>query len=131
MLGQPRCNESDDVSVIRRPIGFCRLRNWRGLLAVLVAITYLASGALHGLHYLDVANPTGKTEIASMLGDGSAGHGDHKALTGHHCHGCFSVAVAQPVQAAAVLELVAAPEPAGLPAIVGVIPDLESPPPKT
>src|SRR5262245_18489941 len=128
VLGQPDSNESDVVSAIHQPKGSFRLRNSRGLLAVLVAISYLLLGALHGLHDLDVTNPAGQSEIASLLGHGE--HADQKALAGHHCHGCFSVAVAQPAQSAALRELVAAPEPVRQPGIAGENPDTDSPPPK-
>ena len=129
VLPQPKRNESHVVSAIRRPIGFLCLRNPRGLLAVLVAITYLLSGALHGLHDLDVTNPGGKSEAVSML-EGAAGHADHKALAGHHCHGCFSVTVAQPAQSEAAIELAAAPNPHRKPDVAGVVPETDSPPPK-
>ncbi|MDI3564877.1 hypothetical protein [Bradyrhizobium sp. Arg816] len=115
----------------RQPSGFCRPRNWRGLLSVLIAVVYLLAGALHGLHDIDVTTPGGGSEIASIVEDGSAaGHGDHKALGGHHCHGCFSVAVAQPMLAAAAADIVAAPIAQREPALIGVAPDTDSPPPK-
>ena len=85
----------------RQPLGYCRPRNWRGLLAVLIAAVYLLAGALHGLHDIDVTTPTGGSEIAAVLD--SSGHTDHKALGGHHCHGCFSVTVAQPMSRPPIL----------------------------
>jgi hypothetical protein len=106
------------------------LRNWRGLVAVLVATMYLLSGVLHGAHDIDVTSPSGGSEIASILDDGSAGHGDHKAPGGHHCHGCFSIAVAQPLQSAAAADIVAAPIPQREPALIGIAPDTDSRPPK-
>jgi hypothetical protein len=118
------------VSAIHRPKGFFRLRNSRGLLAVLVAAIYLLSGALHGAHDLDLTNQSGTSQIASVLDGGAAGHGDHKALAGHHCHGCFSVTVAQPVQSEATIGRVAAPTSLHQPALVGAAPDTDSPPPK-
>ena len=128
VLGRPERNERVTiVSAIRRPFGMFRTRHVRGLLAVLVATIYLLSGLLHGAHDLDVINPSGKAEIASVL-DG--GHTDHKAFAGHHCHGCFSVTVAQPAQAETLNALVAAPQPLRQPAIAGVVPDTDSPPPK-
>ncbi|MGV7217969.1 hypothetical protein [Bradyrhizobium sp. UFLA05-112] len=117
------------MSAIRRPFEMFRTRDLRGLLAVLVATIYLLSGLLHGAHDLDVTNPTGKAEIALAL-DGAAGHTDHKAFAGHHCHGCFSVTVTQPAQAGTLNALVAAPQPPRLPAVAGVVPDTDSPPPK-
>ncbi|MCP3408940.1 hypothetical protein [Bradyrhizobium sp. CCGB01] len=107
-----------------------RLRHWRGLLAVLVAVTYLFAGAAHGLCDIDVTSPSGGSEIAAIVDDGSAGHGDHKALAGHHCHGCFSVAIAQPQHSAAAVGVIAAPVRQRQPTLVGIAPDTTSPPPK-
>ena len=118
------------MTTIRRPHSFCSLRNWRGLMAVLVATMYLLSGVVHGAHDIDVTSPAGGSEIASMLDDGAAGHSDHKAIGGHHCHGCFSVAVAQPLQSEAATDIVAAPVPQRAPALVGIAPDTDSRPPK-
>lgn len=105
-------------------------RNWRGLVAVVVATMYLLAGALHGAHDIDVTSPSGGSEIASILDDGLAGHSDHKALAGHHCHGCFSVAVVQPAQPDAVAELSAEPPLPHQAALAGIAPDTDSPPPK-
>lgn len=118
------------MTAIRRPHSFCSLRTWRGLAAVLVAVMYLLSGALHGAHDIDVTSPSGGPEIALMLDDGAAGHDDHKAVGGHHCHGCFSVAVTQPLQSQATADIVAAPVAQRAPALIGIAPDTDSPPPK-
>lgn len=118
------------MTEIRRPHSFCSLRNWRGLVAVLVAVMYLLSGALHGAHDIDVTSPAGGSEIASMLDDGAAGHDDHKAVGGHHCHGCFSVAVTQLLQSEAAANIVAAPVAQRAPALIGIALDTDSPPPK-
>ena len=118
------------MTAIRRPIRLFRLRNWRGLLAACLAISYLLSGALHGAHDIDVTSPSGGSEIASIVEDGSAGHGDHKAFGGHHCHGCFSVAVVQPVQPETAADVMDAPVPQRQPALAGIAPDTDSPPPK-
>ncbi|WP_234684097.1 hypothetical protein [Bradyrhizobium monzae] len=99
-------------------------------MAVLVATVYLLSGLLHGAHDVDVTSPAGGSEIASILDNGSEGHGDHKALGGHHCHGCFSVAVAQPLQSETATDIVAAPLVQRAPALTGIAPDPDSPPPK-
>ncbi|MBC9979467.1 hypothetical protein HA482_14790 [Bradyrhizobium sp. INPA_01384B] len=99
-------------------------------MAVLVAAMYLLSGMLHGAHDIDVTSPTGGSEIASVLDHGFDGHGDHKALGGHHCHGCFSVAVAQPLHSEAIADIVAAPVRQRAPALIGIAPDTDSPPPK-
>jgi hypothetical protein len=98
--------------------------------ALLVATLYLLSGVLHGAHDIDVTSPAGGSEIASILDSGAAGHSDHKALGGHHCHGCFSVAVMQPLLAAAVADIAAAPIAQRAPALLGIAPDTDSPPPK-
>ena len=107
-----------------------RLRHWRGLLAVLVAVMYLLSGVLHGAHDIDVTSPSGGSEIASLLDDGTAGHDDQGAIGGHHCHGCFSVAVVQPLHAGAAADIIAAPVARRQPALTGIAPDTTSPPPK-
>jgi hypothetical protein len=118
------------VFLPRQPVLFRRLRNWRGLLAVLVAVTYLFAGTAHGLCDLDVTSPSGGSEIASILDDGAAGHGDKSALAGHHCHGCFSVAMAQSAPPAASMLLVSASCPQRASRLAGIIPDTDSPPPK-
>ncbi|UVO40470.1 hypothetical protein KUL72_17565 [Bradyrhizobium arachidis] len=99
-------------------------------MAVLVATMYLFSGLLHGAHDIDVTSPSGGSEIASLLDTGFDGHGDHKALGGHHCHGCFSIAVAQSVQSEVAADIVTAPVMQRVPALVGVPPDTDSRPPK-
>jgi hypothetical protein len=106
------------------------LRNWRGLVAVLVAVMYLLSGVLHCAHDIDVTSPAGGPEIASILDEGSASQDDHKAIGGHHCHGCFSVAVTQPLQAAAAAEPATATPMPRPPALAGVVPNTDPPPPK-
>jgi len=122
---------SNLVTAIRRPYSFRSLRNWRGLVAVLVAIIYLLAGVLHGAHDIDVTSPAGGPEIASLLDNGFDGHGDHKALAGHHCHGCFSVAVVQPLQSGATADVMGAPVQQRVPALIGIAPDTDSPPPKS
>lgn len=114
----------------RQPSRSCRRRNWRGLLSVLIAAVYLLAGALHGSHDIDVTTPGGGPEIAAIL-DAPTGHGDHKAIGGHHCHGCFSLAVAQPApSAASMIALVSAASPRHAPRLAGIVPDTDSPPPK-
>jgi hypothetical protein len=113
----------------RQPSGSCRPRNWRGLLSVLIAVVHLLAGALHGLHDIDVTTPGGGSEISAVL-DGSADHNDHKAIGGHHCHGCFSVTVAQPTPPAGSIGLVSASRPQRAPRLAGIVPDTDSPPPK-
>jgi hypothetical protein len=106
-----------------------RLRNWRGLLAACLAITYLLSGVLHTCQCLDVTNPFGQLEIAATPGPDS-GDADSKTLAAHHCHGCFSVVFAQLVLPAATTEFVAASNPPRRTVLTGVAPDTDSPPPK-
>ena len=109
------------MTAIRRPIRLFRLRNWRGLLAACLAISYLLSGVLHTCQCIDVTNPSGGSEIAAIVWSRFCGHSDHKALGGHHCHGCFSVAVAQPLQPDAMSEFVAASIRHAEPALVGIV----------
>ena len=118
------------MTAIGRPSSFFSLRNWRGLLAVLVATMYLLSGVLHGAHDIDVTSPSGGLEIASILDNGSEGHGDHKAIAGHHCHGCFSVAITQPAHAAIAADVITASVQQRQPTLVGIAPDTNSRPPK-
>src|SRR3954453_5850048 len=123
------CKQSDVVRANRQPSGYCRPRNWRGLLAVLIAVVYLLAGALHGLHDIDVTTPGGGSEISAVL-DGSADHTVHKAIGGHHCHGCFSVTVVQPAPPAASIGHVSASRPQRALRLAGIVPDTDSPPPK-
>ena len=113
----------------RQPSATCRRRNWRGLLSVLIAVAYLLASALHGSHDIDVTTPGGGSEISVVL-DGSADHNDHKAIGGHHCHGCFSLTVTQPPPAAVSVAPAAASSPQPVPRLAGITPDTESPPPK-
>lgn len=105
-----------------------RPRNWRGSLAVVCAMLYLLSGALHASQCVDVANPFGQSELISMAG--TPGDGDGKTIAAHHCHGCFSVTVAQPVEPDTSVDLHTVPTSFREPASAGIDPDMESPPPK-
>jgi len=108
-----------------------RLRTLRGAVAVCLMLAYVLAGVLHGVCDLDVTNPAGKSEIASVL-NGKAGHPEQKGgVSEHHCHGCFSVAVPQPPAAEANVEF--AWSPAWPPSIerAGRVPDTEAPPPNT
>ena len=109
--------------------GICRPRHWRGLLSVLIAVVYLLTGVLHGSHDIEVTTPGGCSEIAAVL-DGPAGHGDHKAIGAHHCHGCFSLTVTQPAPAAVSIAPMPAPHPQHARQLAGIITDTDSPPPK-
>ena len=117
------------MTVIRRPTRLLRLRNWRGLLAACLAIAYLLSGVLHTCQCLDVTNPFGQLQIAATPGPDS-GDTDSKTLAAHHCHGCFSVAFVQLYQPDTMSEFVTASILPRLPILAGVIPDIDSPPPK-
>ncbi|MDD1516852.1 MULTISPECIES: hypothetical protein [Bradyrhizobium] len=113
----------------RQPSRSCRSRARRGLLSVLIAAVYLLAGVLHGAHDIDVTTPRGGSEIAAVL-DGAGGHSDHKAIGGHHCHGCFSLTVAQPMPSTAATALASAPSPQRASRLAGIIPDTDSPPPR-
>ncbi|MDA9469617.1 hypothetical protein [Bradyrhizobium sp. CCBAU 53415] len=113
----------------RQPSATCRPRNWRGLLSVLIAIIYLLAGALHGSHDIDVTTPGGGSEIAAVL-DGASGHGDHKAMGSHHCHGCFSLTLAQPAPSIITIAPMSTTSPRPAPRLAGIVPDTDSPPPK-
>lgn len=129
MLGRADRSQSDLVPTNRQTSETCRPRHWRGLLSVLIAVVYLLAGALHGAHDIDVTTPAGGSEIAAVL-DGATGHSDHKAIGGHHCHGCFSLAVTQPTPSTGVIALMSATRPQPAPRLAGIIPDTDSPPPK-
>jgi len=117
------------VFSIRRSIGkVFRPRNWRGSWAVVCAVLYLLSGALHASQCLDVANPFGQSHIVSMAGTPCDSEG--KTIGAHHCHGCFSVTVAQSIEPATAVDLHIVPTSSREPASVGIDPDTESPPPK-
>lgn len=105
-----------------------KLRHWRAIVAVVVAIMYLLAGQLHGAHDIDVTSPAGGSEIA-MIVDGAADHADNHALAGHHCHGCFSIAVEYHLQDQFGAELPsAAPSRNPLP-LIGLPPGIEPRPP--
>ncbi|MBR0829444.1 hypothetical protein JQ596_28300 [Bradyrhizobium manausense] len=99
-------------------------------MAAFVATMYLLTGTLHGIYDVDVSASSGPSEIVTVIGPAS-GHADHKALAGHHCHGCFSVAIAQAVLPATAAELLTQPASPRLPALAGIVPDTDSPPPKS
>jgi len=117
------------VSLLRPAIWTSHLRTLRRFTAACVMIVYVLAGALHGICDLDVTNPVGKSEIASVLG-GKAGYPEQNGVSEHHCHGCFSVAMPQPALSAASLEFSSAPNWPLATDSVGLSPDTESPPPK-
>ncbi|MGJ4950912.1 hypothetical protein [Bradyrhizobium sp. HKCCYLS20291] len=101
----------------------------RRIVVLLMMGAYLLAGALHGSCDLDVAHaPAGKPEIAALLD--KAGHSDPRAISDHHCHGCFSVAVPQLQLAIVPADIVAATD-WPVPALrAGVLSESDSPPPK-
>ncbi|RTE92357.1 hypothetical protein [Bradyrhizobium sp. LVM 105] len=113
----------------RQPSATCRPCHWRGLLSVLIAVVYLLAGALHASHDIDVTTPGGGSETAAVL-DEPSGHSDHKAVGGHHCHGCFSLTVTQPAPSAASVAPVPATRPQHASRLAGIVPETDSPPPK-
>lgn len=106
-----------------------QLRSLRKALAACMMLAYLLAGTLHGACDLDVANPVGKSEIASVL-DGKFGHSDQQGSAGHHCHGCFSVVAPQPVLAAVISDLSPSPRWPHPDSTIGTAPDTDSRPPK-
>lgn len=101
----------------------------RGLAALLLMVTYLFAGVLHGLYDIDVTTPYGNFAVARSV-DKPAGQSDKGGVAEHHCHGCFSVLVPAPVQVSVAIE----PKPVLLPQLEtrdsGLIPGIDTPPPK-
>ncbi|EJN13897.1 hypothetical protein PMI42_02544 [Bradyrhizobium sp. YR681] len=105
-----------------------RPRNWRGSWAVACAVLYLLSGALHAGQCVDVANPYGQSHFVSTAG--TPGDCEGKTIAAHHCHGCFSMTLAQDIEPGTAVDLHTAPTSSRETASVGIDPDTESPPPK-
>lgn len=81
------------------------MRISRKAVVMLVLVTYLFAGALHGFCDIDVTNPSGMAVVSlSESGSGKAA-GENAVVAEHHCHGCFSVSVPAPATTAAVVEL--------------------------
>jgi hypothetical protein len=101
----------------------------RRFVALGMMLAYLLACVLHGISDLDVAHaPSSQPEIAVLLDQ--AGHSDQKSIADRHCHGCFSVTVAQShIGAALVAHMVAPNWPRPIVAI-GMVFDTDSPPPK-
>ena len=118
------------MAAVRRPTPMVYLPALRGVVAVWLMVAYVLAGALHGICDLDVTNPAGKSEIASVL-DGKTGHSEQKGgVSAHHCHGCFFVAVPQAPRAEANVELAWSPAWPPSTERAGLMPDTEAPPPK-
>lgn len=63
------------------------LRLPRRVLVACVLVTYLITGAMHGLCGLDVTNPS--LETIMSIADKGIGHSDMGTVADNHCHGCF------------------------------------------
>jgi hypothetical protein len=101
----------------------------RQTLALCLVLTYLVSGVLHQWFDLDVAHPSfGRPEVVVMID--KAGISDQTTVAGHDCHGCFSVVMPQPLLTAVAVTLVAALSWRRPADEVGIVPDIESPPPR-
>lgn len=106
-----------------------RLRTPRGIAAVLIVVAYLFAGFSHGLCDLDVANPGGAAVVSVPLDEGGDA-ADKGALAGHHCHGCFSVAMPAMAQAPQQDDLPVSKWRPPLPQLTGQAPGTDTPPPK-
>jgi hypothetical protein len=105
------------------------LRSLRGIASVLLMVTYLLAGALHGLSDLDVANPSGNGVVTMAAAKDVDASGKVIAAE-HHCHGCFSVSLPTPVLSAAAVELKAATPAQPRSVGSGLVPGIDTPPPK-
>ena len=107
-----------------------RLRSARGVVAVLVMLLFLGSGALHACFDIDVARPAGSQSVAALAQVDHDSTHKHGLAADHHCHGCFSVSMPAPVHVAAGVtptwHMVVQP-PARM---TGQIPGTDTPPPK-
>ncbi|MGB5902481.1 MAG: hypothetical protein WBF99_18240 [Xanthobacteraceae bacterium] len=75
----------------------------RRTITLLVLMTYLCVGALHGLCDLELSKPSGSV-VVSLVQEGT-GHSDAGIVADHHCHGCFSVSVPAPLTFATISEV--------------------------
>jgi hypothetical protein len=118
------------VSIVATVFGHDRLRRPRGILTVLLTVVYMVVGALHGVCDLDVTNRSGKSVVTMSAGTDTDASGKAMAAE-HHCHGCFSVSMPTPVQAASMIE----PKVARLAETPSdgsdLIRGIDTPPPKT
>lgn len=103
----------------------------RRVMAILCVIVYLLAGALHGACDIDVTNPAPHS-MAVMSGTSDAGHNaaDKAMIADHHCHGCFSVSVADPVSTSVPVAFSSLVRAATQPDHIGATPVLDTPPPK-
>lgn len=118
------------MSIVATAFGHDSLRRPRGILTVLLTVVYLVVGALHGVCDLDATNPSGNRVVTTSAGTDPDASGKAMAAE-HHCHGCFSVSMPSPVPAASMIEpklarLAATPSDGS-----GLIPGIDTPPPKT
>jgi hypothetical protein len=117
------------LSIFAIKYGTSRLRTPRGIAAVLLMVTYLLAGALHGLCDLDVAAPSGKGVITMAAAKDVDTSGKGIAAE-HHCHGCFSVSMSTPLLASATIEPKAAAIRQPLSRNSDLVPAIDTPPPK-
>ena len=103
----------------------------RRVMAMLCVMVYLVAGALHGACDIDVTNPM-PHGMAVMAGNSDAGHNaaDRAMIADHHCHGCFSVFVADSVSTVTPVAFSNPVRATAQPDLVGATPILDTPPPK-
>ncbi len=103
----------------------------RRVMAMLCMMVYLLAGALHGACDIDVTNPA-PHGMAVMSGTSDAGHNaaDKAMIADHHCHGCFSVSVADSVSTSVPVAFSSPVRAATQPDHIGATPMLDTPPPK-
>jgi hypothetical protein len=104
-----------------------RLGTPRGIAAMLMIVAYLFGGFAHSLSHVHIAKPAAVVSVA--LDD--AGNADEKhALAGHHCHGCFAVAVPAVAQAPQQSDLPISKWRSPPTQLTGQRPGTDTPPPK-
>jgi len=103
----------------------------RQVMAVLCMLVYLVAGALHGACDIDVTKPVPQgTTVMSAVSDVGHNAADKAMNADHHCHGCFSVSVANPMSTSAPVAFVGLILAVAQPDLVGATPLLDTPPPK-
>lgn len=85
-------NRETRLSLFLRYIGQGVLRSSRNALVWAVMTAYLIAGILHGVDHLDLASS--KVQVVVAIGDKGDAVPDKADVAGQHCHGCFSVAIA-------------------------------------
>ncbi|WP_315832670.1 hypothetical protein [Bradyrhizobium prioriisuperbiae] len=107
----------------------------RRVMVVLCTLVYLVAGALHGACDIDVTKPAPqgiRDGIAVISAVSDVGHNtaDKALIADHHCHGCFSVSIADPATTLAPVAFAGPIPVVAQPDQVGAAPMLETPPPK-